>query len=67
MMNSNVGTTDRIIRVVVGILILGLAFFLEGNMRWLALVGLVPLVTGLIGTCPVYSLLGMNTCAMKKT
>jgi Protein of unknown function (DUF2892) len=67
MMNSNVGTTDRVIRAVVDILILCLAFFLEGNMRWLALIGLVPLMTGVIGTCPVYSLLGMTTCAMKKT
>jgi Protein of unknown function (DUF2892) len=65
-MNMNEGMTDRVIRVVAGFIILGLTFYLEGNLRWLGLIGLVPLVTGIIGTCPVYSLLGMNTCPVKK-
>jgi Protein of unknown function (DUF2892) len=65
-MNMNEGMIDRVIRVIVGFIILGLTFYLEGNLRWLGLIGLVPLVTGIIGTCPVYSLLGMNTCPVKK-
>jgi Protein of unknown function (DUF2892) len=66
-MNMNEGMTDRIIRVIAGLIILGMTFYyFEGNLRWLGLIGLVPLVTGIIGTCPVYSLLGMNTCPVKK-
>jgi hypothetical protein len=62
----NEGKTDRTLRIIVGILVLGLALVLEGNMRWLALIGLVPLATGILGNCPVYSLLGMNTCRAEK-
>jgi hypothetical protein len=64
MFQTNVGTTDRIIRVAVGLLLL-LAFFLHeaaGEWRWLYLLGLIPLASGLLRTCPVYSLLGKSTC-----
>jgi Protein of unknown function (DUF2892) len=66
-MTINEGKTDRTLRIVVGILLLGLALFLEGNLRWLGLVGLVPLATGILGNCPVYILFGMNTCQSQKT
>jgi hypothetical protein len=65
-MEINVGTTDRIFRVIVGILIVSLAFFLEGNLRWLGFIGFIPLLTGVIGTCPLYSMLGMDSCGAKK-
>ena len=63
MFTTNVGTLDRVIRVIVG-LALVLGFFLgpEGAWSWLYLLGLVPLVTGLVGSCPVYTLLGVSTC-----
>jgi hypothetical protein len=66
-MNINEGTIDRIVRVIAGLLILSLTFYLEGNLRWLGFIGFIPLLTGVIGTCPLYSILGMNTCDVNKT
>jgi hypothetical protein len=66
VMTTNVGGIDRILRIVVGIAVLALFFVLEGNARYWALVGLVPLFTGLFSTCPLYSVIGVNTCPMKK-
>jgi len=65
-MTTNVGGIDRILRIVVGIAVLALFFVLEGNARYWALVGLVPLLTGLFSTCPLYSIIGVNTCPMKR-
>lgn len=65
-MTTNVGGIDRILRIVVGIAVLALFFVLEGHARYWALVGLVPLFTGLFRTCPLYSVIGVNTCPMKK-
>ena len=62
-MHSNVGNSDRIIRIIAGVCILGAFFVLEGNARWLALIGLIPLVTGLVRWCPAYRLLGLSTSA----
>lgn len=63
----NVGGIDRILRIAVGlILILGapqLLGYIGSNWAWL---GLLPLLTGLLRTCPAYKLLGVNTCPMKK-
>ena len=61
-MNSNVGGLDRAIRIVAGLAILGLYFFLPGEHRWWALIGVVPLATGLVGWCPAYLPFGFNTC-----
>lgn len=61
-MKENVGNTDRIIRIVAGILVLSAVVLIDGNARWFGLIGIIPLATGLIGWCPAYSLLGMNTC-----
>ncbi|MEW6292202.1 MAG: DUF2892 domain-containing protein [Pseudomonadota bacterium] len=62
-MKANVGGIDRILRIVVGLALV--AWALMGGPVW-AWIGAVPLATGLIGFCPVYPLLGMNTCPMKK-
>ncbi|WP_407670289.1 YgaP family membrane protein [Nitrincola iocasae] len=60
----NVGTIDKIARIGVGILLLVLAVMGIGTpWTW---IGIVPLITGLAGRCPVYSLLGINTCGIKK-
>ncbi len=61
-MTRNVGTVDRVLRVVLGIVLLALPFVLESSLRWLGLIGVVPLITGIIGACPAYSLLGIRTC-----
>lgn len=61
-MKQNVGTVDRVIRVVAGLILLSLVFILEGNARWWGLVGLLPLATGLMGWCALYAPLGIDTC-----
>jgi hypothetical protein len=67
VMAANVGGIDRTLRIVAGIAVLALFFVLEGNARYWALAGLVPLLTGIFSFCPLYSLLGLNTCPMKRT
>ncbi len=62
-MKTNVGGIDRILRIVVGIALV--VWALMGGPVW-AWIGVVPLATGLIGFCPLYPLLGMNTCPTKK-
>lgn len=66
-MTKNVGGIDRILRIVVGLALL-VAFFVDSSSsyRWWYLVGLVPLLTGLFQTCPLYSLLGVNTCPLRR-
>ncbi len=61
-MVANVGTTDRMVRVVVGLALLSLLYFLTGPAHWLGLIGLVMLVTGTFSYCPAYRLLGVSTC-----
>jgi hypothetical protein len=65
-MAANVGGIDRVLRIVVGLVVLSLFFVLEGNARYLGLIGLVMLATGIFRFCPAYTLLGVNTCPMKK-
>jgi hypothetical protein len=62
---TNEGTLDRTIRIVLGLGIISLAFV--GPQSPLGYVGLVPLLTGLVGFCPLYRLLGLSTCAPSKT
>lgn len=63
-MKLNVGGMDRIVRIVAGLVLIGLAATgTVGVWGWL---GIVPLATGAIGWCPPYAILGFNTCAMKK-
>jgi O-antigen ligase len=64
-MTKNIGNTERIIRIVGGLVLIALAATgTVGVWGWL---GLVPLATGLTGWCPPYSLLGINTCKNKNT
>jgi len=65
-MKANVGGIDRTLRILAGIALLALVFVLESDARWLGLIGLVPLATGLIGYCPAYALFGLNTCPMER-
>ena len=61
-MPRNVGLLDRAIRLVIGLGVLGLYGALEPPLRYLTLLGLIPLGTALLGNCPMYSLLGISTC-----
>jgi hypothetical protein len=60
----NEGTIDRVLRVLVGLGLLSLVFV--GPQTPWGWIGVVPLLTGLIGSCPVYTLLGMSTCPIKE-
>ena len=64
-MQKNVGSADKIVRIVLGLGLLSLLFPLEAPMKYLGLIGIVPLATSLMGWCPLYTLLGMNTCKVK--
>ena len=64
-MKANVGGIDRVIRIVAGLAILSLLYFLDGNARWWGLIGLLPLATGTFKFCPPYVLLGISTCSTK--
>ncbi len=61
----NEGKVDRVLRVIVGAVLISLVF-LGPKTLW-GWIGLVPFVTGLLGTCPVYTMFGMRTCPMKET
>ena len=64
-MKSNVGGIDRIIRIVLGLALIALT--LTGTIGAWGWIGLVPLATAAFGFCPLYTVLGMNTCPMKKS
>jgi len=59
-MQANAGKLDRILRVIVGLVLLSLTVI--GPQSLWGLVGLVPLLTGLMGFCPLYTVLGIKTC-----
>lgn len=61
---KNEGTLDRSIRIVLGLVLLSLVFI--GPQTPWAWIGVVPLITGIIGFCPLYKVIGLNTCPLKK-
>lgn len=63
-MQRNVGTVDRVIRIVVGLVLIALVFWgPQTNWGW---IGLIPLISGILGWCPAYMLLGVNTCSAER-
>ena len=64
MVCKNVGTVDRAIRIIVGVVLIALVFV--GPQTAWAWIGVVPLATGLLGWCGLYTVLGMKTCKIKK-
>ena len=62
-MEKNIGGIDRVIRIVLGLVIIGLGIYFK---NWLGIIGLVPFLTGLLGRCGLYKFLGINTCKIKK-
>jgi hypothetical protein len=65
-MKTNVGSVDRIVRLLAAVALFSLFFVLEGNARLFGLIGIVPLATGLLSWCPLYAMIGVDTCAMKR-
>jgi hypothetical protein len=63
-MKINEGTLDRALRVIVGLVLIGLAA--TGKVGVWGWIGVLPLVTGIVGICPAYAIFGMSTCPMKK-
>jgi len=62
-MPRNEGTLDRALRIIAGLVLLALVFI--GPQTAWGWIGIVPLATGLIGYCPLYRVLGINTCALR--
>ena len=60
-MQYNVGTLDKVIRILIGLLLLSLIYFLDGNARYWGLVGIMPIITAMLGWCPVYLPFNLNT------
>jgi hypothetical protein len=65
-MTKNVGSLDRLLRIIVGLALIAYAIpigFHTTGWNWVGWIGVIPLLTAIVGTCPVYSLLGVNSCA----
>ncbi|MCX7346132.1 MAG: DUF2892 domain-containing protein [Alphaproteobacteria bacterium] len=66
-MTTNVGSIDRIVRIVIGLGLLWYALYATPTgYNWIGWIGVVPIITALIGNCPLYSLLGVTTCPAKR-
>jgi hypothetical protein len=63
MFKANVGGIDRILRIALGLVLLGLAF--SGTIGAWGFIGIVPLATGLVRFCPLYPMLGFSSCSTK--
>jgi hypothetical protein len=63
MFKTNVGTVDRIARVLIGLVLIALT--VTGSIGVWGWIGVVPLATAALGTCPLYTLIGVSTCPMK--
>ncbi len=64
-MKKNIGSTEKVIRLILAVALFSLFFILDGNARYWALVGFVPLITGVINFCPIWHVFGVNTCKLK--
>lgn len=65
-MKKNVGELDRWIRILLGVAVLSLFFFLTGSWKWISLLGIVLILTGTINFCPLYFLFGISTRKLNK-
>lgn len=66
MLKQNVGMIDRVLRAIVGVaLILAYFFTTGGAWHWLYLLGIIPLATAVVSSCPLYTVLGLSTCPIK--
>lgn len=58
---KNVGTIDRVIRIVAAVVLFSLFLLLPGNLKWFGLLGFLPLITAIVGVCPLYSIFHIST------
>jgi Protein of unknown function (DUF2892) len=68
-MSVNVGMLDRIVRIVVGLVLLAYALrlgFADTGWNWVGWIGVIPILTAIVRICPLYSLLGMSTCPVAR-
>lgn len=68
-MPANVGSFDRIARIAIGLLLIAYAIpigFPQTGWNWVGWIGVVPLLTAVSGFCPVYAMLGLNTCGRRR-
>ncbi|MCJ7690773.1 MAG: DUF2892 domain-containing protein [Clostridiaceae bacterium] len=63
---ENVGSTDKIIRYIIGVALLSLLFIVPGNLKFWGLIGLIPILTAAFSFCPLYAIFGIKTCPVKK-
>ena len=63
---KNVGSTDMVIRYIIGVVLLSLLFIIPGNLKFIGLIGLVPILTAAFSFCPLYDVFGIKTCPAKK-
>lgn len=66
-MKKNIGSVDRGLRVIVGLALLAWAIWGTGEYTWVGWIGVVPILTALVGWCPPYALLGISTCSTKNS
>ena len=65
LFRTNEHPVERVVRILIGLGLLSLVFV--GPQTWWGLIGIVPLLTGLVGNCPLYSVVGFSTCPLKKS
>lgn len=68
-MTINMGTIDRVARLVVGVVMIAYAIpvgFASSGWNWVGWFGVIPLLTAVLGFCPLYAMLGLSTCAAKR-
>lgn len=58
---KNVGTVDKVIRIILGLLLLSLFFLVEGGIKYISVIGIILLITVFINFCPLYSIVNINT------
>lgn len=63
-MVKNVGLVDRILRVLIGLVLIGWGVYAK---NWLGAIGIIPIITAVISFCPLYKIFGISTCPLKKS
>jgi hypothetical protein len=64
-MTANIGGVDRVLRIIIGLVLIAYAIplgFPATGWNWVGWIGVIPLLTAVIGNCPLYSLIGVSTC-----
>ncbi len=64
-MKTNIGSFDKTVRIVAGLILVSMFYWVDGSLKYFGIVGLVLLITSFVGFCPLYSFLGINTCKTK--